>query len=88
MGMGGRQQGNEPTGGDEGVCAAGDGDSIGKADGGFMSPVELSSAPGEGLSSLFVIPQVGKVPLGALIKVQSLSGGVIWPQKKPHPARN
>ena len=33
------------------VRAAVDGDSIRKADGGFMLPVQLSSAPGEGLSS-------------------------------------
>ena len=38
------------------VSAAGDGHSIRKADGGFMLPVELSSAPGEGLRSGFVIP--------------------------------
>ena len=47
------------------VRSAGDGDSIRKADGGRMLPVELSSAPGEGLSSGFVIPQIGKVPFGA-----------------------
>ena len=47
------------------VSAAGDGDSIRKADGGFMMPVELSSAPGEGFISRLFIPQVGKVPSGA-----------------------
>ena len=47
------------------VSAAGGGDSIRKAEGGFMLPVELSSAPGEGLRSGLVIPQVGKVPSGA-----------------------
>ena len=47
------------------VSAAGDGDSIRKADGGFMMPVELSSAPGEGFTSRLFIPQVGKVPSGA-----------------------
>ena len=44
--------------------AAGGGDSIRKAEGGFMLPVELSSATGEGLSSWLVILQVGKVPSG------------------------
>ena len=38
------------------VSAAGGGNSIHKADGGFMLPVALSSAPGEGLRSGFVIP--------------------------------
>ena len=49
------------------VSAAGGGDSIRKADGGFMLPVALSSAPGEGFSSGLVIPQIGKVPSGAPI---------------------
>ena len=67
---GGRQQGGKPTGGDEGGARGERGGrrrwhSQGKADGGAMLPVELSSAPGEGLSSGLVIPQGAKVPSGA-----------------------
>ena len=53
------------TRGEREVSAAGDGDSIRKADGGFRLPAALSSAPGEGFSSGLVIPQIGKVPSGA-----------------------
>ena len=47
------------------VSAAGGGNSIHKADGGFMLPVALSSAPCKDFTSLLFIPQVGKVPSGA-----------------------
>ena len=68
MGIGSPAGGASPLVGMRGareVSAAGGGDSIRKADGGFMMPVELSSAPGEGFTSLLFIPQVGKVPSGA-----------------------
>jgi len=52
-------RGASPLAGTRGVRevrAAGDGDSIRKADVGFMLPVVLNSAPGEGLRSWLVIP--------------------------------
>jgi hypothetical protein len=49
------------------VSAAGNGDGIRKADGGLMLPVVLRPATGEGIRTGFVIPQVGKVPLGAQV---------------------
>ena len=49
------------------VSAAGGGDSIRKAEGGFMLPVELSSAPGEGISAGLGNPPVVNVPLGASV---------------------
>ena len=47
------------------MSAAGDGDGTGEADGGLGLPVVLRPAPGEDISTLLAIPQVGKVPLGA-----------------------
>jgi hypothetical protein len=50
----GRLRGTSPLAGTRRVRevrAAVDGDSIRKTDGGLMLPVQLSSAPGEGLSS-------------------------------------
>ena len=51
-----RPQWGEPTGtgnegGWRGESAAGDGDSIRQADGGFMLPIVLSSYPGNSLSA-------------------------------------
>ena len=53
-------QEGKSAGGDDAreVSAAGDGDSIRKAEGRAVLPVELSSAPGEGLHSGLFIPQV------------------------------